>query len=53
MLSLSVITAIPISLPLQLNRPGKFTVELIATDRTNKKTTKVTFPLQVVELKEK
>lgn len=42
---------IPIGMPLELNRPGKFTVELEATDRISKKTAKVSLPLQVVEQK--
>ena len=44
------LTTIPISEVLQLNRSGKFTITLRATDRLTKKTTEVTFPLQVVEL---
>jgi hypothetical protein len=43
--------AIPISLPLELNRPGKFTVKLQATDRITKKSVEVSFPLEVRETK--
>jgi hypothetical protein len=44
--------AIPISLPLQLNRGGKFTVVIEATDRLGKKDpVKLSFPLQVLEQK--
>lgn len=37
--------------PLALNRPGKFTIELQATDRITKKTAKVSLPLISVEQK--
>ena len=40
---------IPVQSLLTLYRAGKFTVELKATDSITKKTTKVTFPLTVVE----
>jgi hypothetical protein len=40
---------IPVQSLLTLNRTGKFSVELKATDGITKKTTKVTFPLTVVE----
>jgi hypothetical protein len=49
--NLKNIQAIPISLPLQLNRSGKFTVHLRATDRLNKKTAEMSLPLQVLDLK--
>jgi hypothetical protein len=38
-------------LPITLNRPGKFTIELKATDQVSKKTSKVTFPVTVLEQK--
>jgi hypothetical protein len=42
--------AIPISLPLHLNRSGKYTVVVEATDRLGKKDpVKLSFPLQVLE----
>jgi hypothetical protein len=41
-------TAVPIRLLLSLNRPGKFTVELTATDRLSNKTGTLSFPLTVV-----
>jgi hypothetical protein len=41
-------TALPVRLLLSLNRPGKFTVELKATDRLSKKTSTLSFPLTVV-----
>jgi hypothetical protein len=44
------LAALPISMPLQLNRAGKFTVKLKATDRKTNKTAEVSIPLQVVEL---
>jgi hypothetical protein len=37
--------------PIKLNRPGKFTVELKATDQISKKSSKVTFPVTVLEQK--
>jgi hypothetical protein len=40
---------IPTQTNLTLNRPGKFTVELKATDLISKKTAKITFPITVVE----
>jgi hypothetical protein len=45
------LTLLPVQFPLFLNRPGNFTVELQATDRINKKTAKVSFPLTSVEQK--
>jgi hypothetical protein len=42
---------LPVHLPLALNRPGKFTVELTATDKASGKTAKLSFPLVVVESK--
>lgn len=44
-------SALPISLPLTLNRPGKYTIRVLATDRITKKTAEVALPLQVVEAK--
>ncbi len=41
--------AVPMSFPATLNRPGKFTVELTATDATSNQTTKLTFPIKVVD----
>jgi hypothetical protein len=45
------VSALPIGIPVQLNRAGKFTLELEATDRLTKKKAKVSIPIQVVELK--
>jgi hypothetical protein len=39
--------AVPMRLLLSLNRAGKFTVELTATDKVGNKTAKVSFPLTV------
>ena len=39
---------VPMRLLLSLNRPGKFTVELTATDRLGNKTATLSFPLTVV-----
>jgi hypothetical protein len=41
---------VPMQFMLSLNRPGKFTVELTATDQVAKKTTKLSFPLTVSTL---
>jgi hypothetical protein len=41
------LTAIPISLPLDLNRPGKFTIELQLTDRLNTTAKPVTVKLPI------
>jgi hypothetical protein len=41
--------ALPVRLLLSLNRPGKFTVELTATDRVSNKTATLSFPLAVAE----
>jgi hypothetical protein len=38
---------LPMRFPLALNRPGKFTIEVTATDELSKKTSKLTFPLTV------
>jgi hypothetical protein len=43
--------AVPVRLLLSLNRPGKFTVELTATDRLSKKTATLSFPLEVASPK--
>ena len=42
------VPAVPMQFPISLNRPGRFTVELKATDNVSKKTSKVTFPLTVL-----
>jgi len=42
---------LPMQLLLALNRPGKFTIELEATDRNSKKTAKLVYPIQVLEAK--
>jgi hypothetical protein len=38
---------IPMAFPLSLNRPGKFTVELLANDEVSGKKAKTTFPITV------
>jgi hypothetical protein len=45
------VVALPMQFLLALNRPGKFTVKLRATDRIAKKTAEVSFPVEVVESK--
>ena len=40
-------SAVPMGFPLSLNRPGKFTVELLASDQISGKKAKMTFPLSV------
>lgn len=40
---------IPMQFMLHLNRPGKYTVELTATDRLTRKTAKLSMPVTVVE----
>jgi hypothetical protein len=45
------ISAVPITLPLALNRPGRYTIKLQATDRITKKTVEATLPLQVLDPK--
>jgi hypothetical protein len=42
---------IPMAFPMALNRAGKFTVELSATDKISGKTSKLTFPMEVLEQK--
>jgi hypothetical protein len=41
--------AVPFDFPLALNRAGKFTIRLKATDRIAKKTAEMSFPITVVE----
>jgi hypothetical protein len=41
----------PVQFPVALNRPGKFTLELQATDRISKKTAKLSLPLTSLEQK--
>jgi hypothetical protein len=43
--------AVPMQFMLDLNRAGKFTVELKATDKTSGKTATVTLPLTVLKMK--
>jgi hypothetical protein len=43
------VQALPMQFLLALNRSGKFVVELQATDRISKKTTKLSFPITVQE----
>src|SRR5262249_1025221 len=38
---------LPMAFPLSLNRPGKFTIELQATDRNSGKKAKLSFPITV------
>jgi hypothetical protein len=45
------VPAVPMQFLLNLNRPGKFTVKLRATDQITKKTEELSFPLTVMELK--
>jgi hypothetical protein len=42
---------VPMTFVLALNRTGKYTVKLKATDQLSKKTTELSFPISVVELK--
>ena len=43
------VQAVPMQFQLSLNRPGRFTVELKATDNVTKKTSTLTFPLTGAE----
>jgi hypothetical protein len=43
--------SVPMQFMLDLNRAGKFTVELTATDRTSGKSAKLSFPLTVLKMK--
>jgi len=43
------IDIVPLPFPIFLNRPGRFTIEIIAQDLNSKKTATLTFPLLVVE----
>src|SRR5262249_12741656 len=45
------VLGITMSFTLDLNRPGKFTVLLNATDRVSKKTSKLSLPITVIEQK--
>ena len=45
------VTMLPIQFLLSLNRGGKFTLVVTATDQLSKKTTKTTLPLTVLEAK--
>jgi hypothetical protein len=40
-------SGLPMAFPLSLNRPGKFTVELLASDRISGKKAKISFPISV------
>ncbi len=41
--------AIPLSFPLDLNRAGKFTLEITAVDQVSKKTSKLSLPITVID----
>jgi hypothetical protein len=43
--------SIPLQFDIELNRPGKFTIELVANDKVNGKEAKITLPLQVMKSK--
>jgi hypothetical protein len=43
--------AIPIKFQVPLNRPGKFTIEMKATDQLSKKTAQLSFPYNVIDAK--
>jgi hypothetical protein len=45
------VTAVPMQFLLAMNRAGKFTVKLKATDKVANKTAEVSIPLTVAELK--
>jgi hypothetical protein len=45
------VLGIPMQFLLTLNRPGKFTVKLKATDQVSKKTAELSFPITVLESK--
>jgi hypothetical protein len=45
------VQGVPMQFLLALNRPGKFTVKLLARDEVSKKKTEVSFPVTVLELK--
>ncbi len=40
---------LPLPFPITLNRPGRFTIEIVAVDNLGKKTARVSFPLLVLE----
>jgi hypothetical protein len=41
---------IPLSYPVYLNRPGRYTIEMVATDNIAKKTETLSYPLTVVDV---
>jgi hypothetical protein len=43
--------SIPLQFDIDLNRPAKFTIELVANDKVNGKETKITLPLPVMKIK--
>jgi hypothetical protein len=45
------VVALPMQFLVELNRPGKFTVELTATDKVNGKKASVSFPITVMQSK--
>jgi hypothetical protein len=45
------VTAVPMQFLVALNRAGSFTVEISVTDKVAQKTSKLTFPLKVLETK--
>jgi hypothetical protein len=45
------LTALPMQFLVELNRPGKFTVELNATDKVSGKKTSLSFPITVMQSK--
>jgi hypothetical protein len=45
------LAALPMQFLVELNRPGKFTVELTATDKVSGKKTNASFPITVMQSK--
>jgi len=41
---------VPIRYPIFLNRPGRFTIDILAKDNLGKKETRLTYPLKVLDL---
>jgi hypothetical protein len=41
---------VPTTFPIFLNRPGRFTVDVLANDKNGKKTAKLSFPLTVLDV---
>ncbi|MBM3994227.1 MAG: hypothetical protein FJ303_08755 [Planctomycetes bacterium] len=49
-INLKTLNLVPVAFPIELNRTGRFTIEVTATDKNAKKTIELRFPLTVIDV---